>query len=156
MTIDDIKRYDILDEAPCDITIRERKDGSWVTHDALVQYARSCDAAITALTAELDRLREAVGVRPSVADFARRMEVTLAHHDAKKGGQGNWRKDSARDLIDRIQEELEELRLASDQGRTEDEQAAECVDVANFCLMVVDVLVGLADDPAALNPEAKP
>lgn len=87
-------------------------------------------------------MSENIELRPSVAAFARRMEETLRKHDAKKGGQQNWRKDSPYSLVDRIDDELDELLSASGA----EEKAAECVDIANFCLMAYDVLVGLPDD----------
>ena len=41
-------------------------------------------------------------IRPSVKYFSQLMEKTLRKHDKTKGGQENWRKDSVKDLFDRV------------------------------------------------------
>lgn len=96
----------------------------------------------------------ATGLRPSVAAFAWRMEATLRRHDAKKGGQKNWRKDDVLDLRDRLLDETEELRLATHLPDYDDRRrrvAAEAIDVANFAMMIADKCDPLPDDsdPAA-------
>lgn len=86
-------------------------------------------------------------LRPSVADFAARMEATLKKHDAKKGGQENWRCEGERVMLARLKIEIAELELALIDG-TPREAAAEAVDVANFAMMIADCLEPLAEDRA--------
>lgn len=89
-------------------------------------------------------------IRPSVLDFARRMEVVLRKHDAKKGGQINWRQSSISDLFKRLQEEMREALLA----KSPSDRADELIDVANFAMMAHDVLVPLDEDE--INQTSQP
>lgn len=81
-------------------------------------------------------------IRPSVAQFACRMEQTLRKHDRTKGGQANWRRDHYGALMDRLRDELREVDREPDIQR----KADELIDVANFCMMAVDLLRPLASD----------
>lgn len=89
---------------------------------------------------------ERIQLRPSVQAFAERMEATLRQHDAKKGGQENWRKDSAASLIDRLEDEAWEVKNALETGGSNSDIAREAVDVANFSLMIADVCEPLPND----------
>ena len=86
------------------------------------------------------------GQRPSVVAFAHEMEFVLRKHDATKGGQPNWRKDSLEALMARLVHEVGEVFDAMANG-TRAQVAAELVDVANFALMAYDVIADLPDDP---------
>lgn len=85
-------------------------------------------------------------IRPSVLAFATQMEKTLRKHDAKKGGQPNWRKDSLESLIARVSVEFGEV-LDANANRRLCDVADELVDVANMAMMAYDVTAGLDDDP---------
>ncbi len=94
---------------------------------------------------------ETLELRPSVAAFAQLMEQTLRHHDQGKGGQPNWRKETPAWLFGRLQYEVAETYLSMHghhQGMSTRESRirSEAVDVANFCMMLVDRVEGLADD----------
>ena len=94
-----------------------------------------------------------VTLRPSVAAFAQLMEETLRKHDAKKGGQGNWRESDVVALFDHLQSEVKELHgelfPTRDGGRVFTQRViAEAVDVANMAMMVADREADvLAPDP---------
>ncbi len=90
-------------------------------------------------------------VRVEVQWFASKMEEKLALNDHKTG----WKDCEVDMLIDRMQEEIDELKNAwwkrkNDWGRsagegfmfvaTNEELIKECADVANFAMMVADVL----------------
>lgn len=97
-------------------------------------------------------------IRPEVAAFAVWMETVLRQNDHK----GGWDHMHPMDLLARIAGETQELRDAifdwqcrpdSDDAKERLRVASEAADVANFCLMIVDV-VGALDipkDPAALQ-----
>lgn len=90
-------------------------------------------------------------VRPSVQAFAERMEATLSKHDAEKGGQSNWRKDSVASLIERLEDEAWEVKNALETGGSNTDIANEAVDVANFALMISDVCDPLPNDTLAVK-----
>jgi hypothetical protein len=69
------------------------------------------------------------------------MELTLRKHDAKKGGQANWRKDSVSGLISHAQDELDEV----DHALTVEEMAREAVDLGNMAMMIWDRQLQLQD-----------
>jgi hypothetical protein len=89
-------------------------------------------------------------VRPSVTWFATEMEKKLAINDHK----GGWKKCEIDWLIERIEAELEELKLLygfrkADYGRSVSDGVefvdisneaiiSECADIANFAMMVAD------------------
>lgn len=89
-------------------------------------------------------------VRPEVIWFANKMEEKLALNDHK----GGWKACDVDMLIDRMQEEIDELKDAwwkrkNDWGRsagegfmfvpTNEDLIKECADVANFAMMVADL-----------------
>jgi hypothetical protein len=73
------------------------------------------------------------GIRPEVWQFARLMEERLRANDHK----GGWKKETAKDLLFRIQDELCELIEAV--YKEWDSVGDESADVANFAMMVADV-----------------
>lgn len=81
----------------------------------------------------LEGFGEVVTLRPDVLAFACLMETKLRKHDAKRGQ--SWKQDDVRDLFDRLTDEAKELRRALN-GRGD--VVDECVDVANFAMMVAD------------------
>jgi hypothetical protein len=92
--------------------------------------------------------------RPSVMMFARMMELTLRQHDASKGGQVNWRRDTSRDLVIRANDEMDELcveSFTSPEGSLS--VVAEAVDVANFQMMICDQFLQF---DAAVDQSPKP
>ena len=77
-------------------------------------------------------------LRKSVLWFAEQMELTLRKHD----GRGGWLDENLDYLIDRLQEEVDELRdVLQDHPMSDEKLAAiigECCDVANFAMMIAD------------------
>lgn len=86
-----------------------------------------------------------VQLRPSLRDFAQRMEATLRKHDFKKGGQRQWRGDSVAAMIARLCDEIAELMHAHAEGSSL-RTSWEAIDVANFALMIHDICNPLAED----------
>jgi hypothetical protein len=68
--------------------------------------------------------------RPEVQAFAIAMEKKLRENDHKT----HWRKCAVKYLRRRLAEELIEL----DDAEHPEDVAAECVDVANFAMMIAD------------------
>lgn len=77
-------------------------------------------------------------VRPEVADFALLMERRLRENDWKKG----WKDDNPHLLACRCLEEITELSRALIRG-DDFGAVSEAADVANFAMMIADVLGGL-------------
>lgn len=88
-------------------------------------------------------------LRGPVIVFSQRMEIVLREHDHK----GGWENCSPGLLIDRIGQELREVRRAyrhwvdfrdfqntAEEGKLSRELQRELTDVANFCMMASDVL----------------
>lgn len=104
-------------------------------------------------------LARIIDLRPEVLAFARLMEENLRKHDGDRGPQG-WKGDDPFDLVRRIvsgedadEGELVELECAlrewchrsADQGKALN-VAKEAADVANFCMMIADVVGGLTKE----------
>jgi hypothetical protein len=77
-------------------------------------------------------------MRTEVAVFAEAMECKLATHDEGRGERG-WSGRSIRFLLNRIEEESNELLEAFDDCDPI-RVAAEAVDLANFAMMIHDIL----------------
>lgn len=77
-------------------------------------------------------------LRPEVLAFARLMEAKLRTHDHDRGRQG-WKDDDPKALYDRLLDEVKELAFELWNKGTAD----EAVDVANFAMMIADVVGGL-------------
>jgi len=60
--------------------------------------------------------------------------------NAHKGG---WKNNLAEELLERLHEEVEELERAIMEDDNPQNIAKECADVANFCMMIADVVGGL-------------
>jgi len=79
-------------------------------------------------------------IRPEVQWFAEQMENKLKHHDAK----GHWNDCDIDWLFTRVQDEIIELLEAIDlhkQGEgTSEEIIKEAADVANFVMMIADIV----------------
>jgi NTP pyrophosphatase (non-canonical NTP hydrolase) len=83
--------------------------------------------------------------RPEVRAFALLMEAELAKHDDRPG----WKNEDIDGLAECLDEEVRELtvaRLANADAETIGQEAA---DVANFAMMIADVVGAL---PAAASP----
>jgi NTP pyrophosphatase (non-canonical NTP hydrolase) len=85
-------------------------------------------------------------LRPAVQRFAAEMERKLLENDHK----GGWRQCSTGYLLRRLATETKELRAAI-KARPNDQVAItrEAADVANFCLMIADVLGRSTEVPPA-------
>jgi hypothetical protein len=77
-----------------------------------------------------------IEIRESVLRFAELMELTLRLNDYK----GGWENEPPRALLKRLKDEVTELEIALDFAEYDVEKEAECVDVANFAMMIADVL----------------
>ena len=73
------------------------------------------------------------GWRPAVIAFANALEAKLKVNDYK----GGWADCSNEYLMDRLEGEVRELNFAVDR-QTAERIRAECVDVANYAMMVFD------------------
>jgi len=87
-----------------------------------------------------------IELRPEVLAFARLMEQQLRANDHKPG----WKHDSADALIDRLNQELDELADAVDEWPQSrilngtERVGKEAADVANFAMMLADICGALA------------
>ena len=92
-------------------------------------------------------------LREELEDFANFMEKVLRENDYK--GERVWEDMPIEDLIKRMQQEMDELKIAfychSNPDRLENIQK-ECADVANFAMMTYD-LVKLYRRAANVNPK---
>jgi len=76
--------------------------------------------------------------RKSVLVLARAMELKLQSYDECRGFDG-WASDTPLSLLERLQEEMLELKQAFD-NLDVSEALDECADVANFTMMIFDNL----------------
>ena len=96
---------------------------------------------ITAITA-WNRRTEPIGnsdelpIRSEVKTFAEFMEVSLKLNDYK----GGWRNKTPDWLMSRLKDEVQDLQAALDFALYNEEKIGECVDVANYAMMIADVL----------------
>jgi NTP pyrophosphatase (non-canonical NTP hydrolase) len=91
--------------------------------------------------AERQALREQLSiiVRPEVAAFALAMEDKLRKNDHK----GGWKDCTKQYMAMRLTQEREELRNAIQRGDPPEQIMKEAADVANFAMMVADIVGGL-------------
>jgi len=89
-------------------------------------------------------------LRPEVAAFALAMEDKLRQNDHK----GGWDDCSKQYMAMRLTQEREELRDAIARGAPPEEILKEAADVANFAMMVADLVGGLGAVVAL--PESRP
>jgi hypothetical protein len=82
--------------------------------------------------------------RPEVERFAMGMERKLRQNDHK----GGWKQMSVDEMIERLDEEVEELKKALHPMRKDNPQRVfkEAVDIANFCMFIADNAGALKDD----------
>ncbi|WP_017814425.1 hypothetical protein [Paenibacillus shenyangensis] len=73
-------------------------------------------------------------VRDEVADFAIGMEEVLVKNDHKSG----WKECDLAYLMDRLFQEMQEVYAAIGQGESAARIRSECLDVANFAMMIAD------------------
>lgn len=91
-------------------------------------------------------------MRKEVKWFAEKMEEILSRNDRERGNDG-WKGEDVIWLLGRIEDETEELIKALKKAGFEDVEYApnltfderasiikEAVDIANFCMMVADVI----------------
>jgi NTP pyrophosphatase (non-canonical NTP hydrolase) len=76
--------------------------------------------------------------RACVQWFAEMMELKLQDNDTKDG----WKNCSPEDLLDRVGDEFEELTNALLVDANPRDIIKECADVANFCMMIADIMKG--------------
>ena len=71
-------------------------------------------------------------MRTEIVRFAEEMEERLQENDHKH----HWSNYTPQQMFERLKEELEELTWAF----TNEDKMLECVDVANFAMMIWDLL----------------
>jgi NTP pyrophosphatase (non-canonical NTP hydrolase) len=89
-----------------------------------------------------------ITLRPALARFAARMERTLRTQDHR--GKEGWKNTTPEWLLDRVMQERDELRDAIQawrSGSRPDRETREAVkheatDVANFAMMISDLMGG--------------
>ena len=74
--------------------------------------------------------------RACVQWFATMMELKLQKHDNKSG----WINSTPEELMDRVWNEFEELTQALVTDADPRDIIKECADVANFCMMIADLM----------------
>jgi hypothetical protein len=84
-------------------------------------------------------------MRDEVKSFASAMEQKLQ----KRDGYGGWRHLPLEYLREKLQAEVRELEISLRYEPT-DEVMNECVDVANFCMFIYDILAAGRDDRSGL------
>lgn len=72
-------------------------------------------------------------IRPEIQKFAEAMENKLRKHDEERGETG-WRGEGFAYLLDRLEDEVDELKNIE----TDIDEKEECVDIANFAMMIFD------------------
>lgn len=77
-------------------------------------------------------------VRPRLDWFVDQMRARLAAKDNQR--KDDWRELDLDDLLQRLQEELDELTAALENGKAEGSAIRECADLANFAMMLADRL----------------
>jgi len=103
--------------------------------------ARNCRHAVLKGTIELNEKgegRQMIELRKPLSDFAIVMEAKLRLKDDERGPNG-WREDncSVDFLLARLEIEFREAKMAFDDCDPVN-LAKECVDVANFAMMIYD------------------
>ena len=86
-------------------------------------------------------LNERRAMRPEVLEFAHLMEKKLRQYDAIRGD--NWKNEPPEWLFSRLQDEVKEL-LHAVMTNNKHHMLIECVDVANFAMMITGVCGFLA------------
>ncbi|CAB4155828.1 hypothetical protein UFOVP661_19 [uncultured Caudovirales phage] len=77
----------------------------------------------------------ATSIRPEVAYFAEMMELKLK----KRDGYGGWDHLPLEYLREKLQAEVRELEISLRYEPT-NEVMNECIDVANYCMFIWDIL----------------
>lgn len=75
--------------------------------------------------------------RQYVEDFSKTMEYKLSLN-RHKGDREGWLSSTISELIDRLYEEVEELKVAIAKKSHKNIVKEEAADVANFCMMIAD------------------
>ncbi|MHB0874553.1 MAG: hypothetical protein ACYC5O_00770 [Anaerolineae bacterium] len=133
--------------------MREAIEG--LAHVGTLGYCRECGALdddhiagcrvgkalATDTGAAAEELRAWRSLRPEVQRFAPAMEEQLKANDHK----GGWKECSTSELIEGVEAEAYELRLAKDGPAHE--VLHEAADVANYAMMLADVAGGLEPQP---------
>lgn len=98
----------------------------------------SPEAAITAWNRRTEPIgnSDELPIRSEVKTFAEFMEVSLKLNDYK----GGWRNKTPDWLMSRLKDEVQDLQAALDFALYNEEKIGECVDVANYAMMIADVL----------------
>lgn len=102
---------------------------SWIAASALSTLSEmEVSAGILSQRGDMSSIK-LLEVRPQVARFALAMEQKLRENDWK----GGWQEMEDWEVFDRIDEEVQELKLAGTETLL-----GEAADVANFCMFYAD------------------
>ena len=82
----------------------------------------------------IEQISEITGIREEVVKFALLMEKKLKENDSK----GGWSKCEYDYLLQRIDEEVVELKHSIRVNGSDRKIGRECADVANFAMMIAD------------------
>lgn len=82
-------------------------------------------------------------LRPELKTFAEVMEIYLRLNDPN----GGWKDESLEYLFNRLEDEVSEMRTALSNPDFPEGIQTECVDIANFAMMIFDVLSIRRDQP---------
>jgi len=107
-----------------------------------IGVAKAVNAEVEAAFKAMEQLASS-GCRPEVILFARAMERELRANDHKSG----WKDEDVVHLLSRISDETRELKRVIGEGRSLNTILSEAADVANFCMMVTDVVGALLPVP---------
>lgn len=81
-------------------------------------------------------------MRPEVKNFAALMEAKLKKNDWK----GGWKNESVAHMINRLNEEVAELNDVAFKTSNGQDIIYECIDVANFAMMITDLIRDMGDE----------
>lgn len=87
----------------------------------------------------IEQISEITGIREEVIKFALEMEKKLQANDSK----GGWDKCEYDWLLQRVDEEITELKHSIRVDGSDRKIIRECADVANFVMMIADNTGGL-------------
>lgn len=105
------------------------------------EYARGFGDALNQILINMQKQESSItydqGVRPEVMRFSRLMESKLKDNDYK----GGWSDDDPINLLNKLVCEVWELQNAINEATDPYDIVSECVDVANFAMMLADNLM---------------
>lgn len=131
----------------------------WCSKPTTFLGTRECDPChqlrLRLQIADDELICKMLDLRKEVLAFARLMEEKLRKHDARKGVRG-WKEAGEAHLLDLLSDKMIDLRgnveflTHLDGNAQRADVASAALSVANFCMMIADVVGGLEE--AAVKP----